>query len=216
MSASDWQDRLGEAMETRGLSGGELARRAGFTPQYINSLRSRERGARMPLDTARKIAHALGVSVEWLMSGTGRRERLSDVYPVYVEPAPGSAPQTDRYPSRAEAVALLWNGVEPEVISALRTAVPPDPERDPGRDFWIGRARELVRDLQRIKADPLLNGSPPPEPRSRKTQPPATPSSAARPRAAREAEKPSPPTARKPAKRAGDGLPPATPRKRVK
>jgi ribosome-binding protein aMBF1 (putative translation factor) len=62
----DWQTRLGEAMDARALSGGELARRAGFTSQYVNSLRSGERGARLPLDTARKLAHALGVTVEWL------------------------------------------------------------------------------------------------------------------------------------------------------
>src|SRR6185295_16952011 len=80
--ASDWQSRLGEAMETRRLTGGELARRAGFTSQYINSLRSGGRGARLPLETARKLAHALGVSVDWLTKGDGQRERLSDVFVV--------------------------------------------------------------------------------------------------------------------------------------
>ena len=52
--ADDWQSRLDEAMEARGLSGGELARRIGFTAQYVNSLRSGDRGARLPLDTARR------------------------------------------------------------------------------------------------------------------------------------------------------------------
>ena len=157
---SDWQERLAEAMEDRGLTGGELARRTGFSAQYINSLRSKERGARLPLDTARRLAHALGVKVEWLMSGTGPRERLSDVYPVYVEGQgpPESATLPDRYPSRAEAIALLSTTVEPEVIGALRTAVPPDPDTDPGREYWIEHARSLVRDLRRIKSDPVLNG----------------------------------------------------------
>jgi transcriptional regulator with XRE-family HTH domain len=166
---SDWQERLSEAMAARGISGGELGRRAGFSPQYINSMRSKERGARLPIDTARRIAQALGISVEWLTVGTGRRERLSDVYPVYVEPgssagAPESASFVEQYPSRAEAVALLATTVEPEVLSALRTAVPPDAEVDPGRAYWIDRARELVHDLREIKADPGFRpeGAPPP------------------------------------------------------
>jgi transcriptional regulator with XRE-family HTH domain len=152
----DWQTRLGEAMEARALSGGELARRAGFTSQYVNSLRSGERGARLPLDTARKLAHALGVSVEWLTKGEGPRERLSDVYVVgasgtatpFRPPAP-----SDIYPSRAEAIALLARVAPPEVIEALRTVVP-ESDGDPGREFWIAYAKELARDLKRITNDP--------------------------------------------------------------
>ena len=157
---SDWQDRLVEAMDARGLSGGELARKTGFTAQYINSLRNKERGARLPLDTVRRLAQALAVSVEWLSTGNGSRERLSDVYPVFagVENAP-----SERYPGRAEAIALLETTVDPEVIVALRASLPENPDVDPGRDFWIERARELVRDLRRIKADPELHGGRPPE-----------------------------------------------------
>lgn len=152
---SDWQDRLSEAMDARGLSGGELARKTGFTAQYINSLRNKERGARLPLDTVRRLAHALAVSVEWLSSGNGPRERLSDVYPVF----PGGDAPSERYPGRAEAIALLETTAPPEVIAALRASLPADPDVDPGRDFWIERARELVRDLRRIKADPELAGA---------------------------------------------------------
>lgn len=138
-------------MEARGVSGSELARRSGFTSQYINSLKSKERGARLPLETAQKLAAALGITVEWLTSGTGARERLSDVFPTFRGPAEG-----ERYPSRAEVIALLSTTAEPEVIAALRATVPDDADRDPGRDFWIKRARELARDLRRIKADPDL------------------------------------------------------------
>lgn len=158
----DWQERLVEAMDARGLSGGELARRTGFTAQYINSLRSKDRGNRLPLDTARKLAHSLGVSVEWLTRGSGPRERLSDVYAIAPasdgldgDPSSRSA-SVERYPSRAEAVALLTTTVEPEVISALRTALPDDPAVDPGREFWIAYARDLARDLRKIKTDPEL------------------------------------------------------------
>lgn len=155
----DWQARLAQAMEARALSGGELARRAGFTSQYVNSLRAGDRGARLPLDTARKLAHALGVSVDWLTRGEGPRERLSDVF--VVGPAGTAAPYrpaapSDLYPSRSEAIALLAKVVEPEVIEALRTVVP-ETAGDPGREFWIAYAKDLARDLRRIVGDPDLN-----------------------------------------------------------
>jgi len=163
----DWQKRLGEAMDARGVSGVELARRTGFTSQYINSLKNGERGSRLPHETATKLAHALGITVEWLTQGTGARDRLSDVYPV-ARPAPPSYDDDppsvsgfhdhtpEIYPSRAEACALLAGVVAPEVLRALRVAVPPDPHVDPGRDFWIARAKDLARDLRKIHADPTF------------------------------------------------------------
>ena len=147
-------------MDARALSGGELSRRAGFTSQYVNSLRAGDRGGRLPLDTARKLAAALGVSVEWLTKGEGPRERLSDVFVVsasgHAAPYRPAAP-SDLYPSRGEAIALLAKVVEPEVIEALRSVVP-DAEGDPGREFWIAYAKDLAKDLRRIKNDPDLNG----------------------------------------------------------
>lgn len=159
----DWQTRLAEAMDARGLSGGELARRAGFTAQYVNSLKSGDRGARLPIDTARRLAHALGVSVDWLTKGDGPRERLSDVYVLDGgAPAPAARPPapSDLYPSRAEAIALLSGTAPPEVIEALRQVVP-EGDGDPGREFWIAYAKDLARDLRRIKEDPDLGGGPP-------------------------------------------------------
>lgn len=153
----DWQARLAEAMTARGLSGGELARRAGFTSQYVNSLRAGDRGARLPLDTARKLAHALGVSVDWLTRGEGPRERLSDVFVVGPSGTLEPAGAADPYPSRAEAIALLSRFVAPEVIEALRAAVA-EGDEDPGRDYWIGYAKDLAKDLRRIEADPDLGG----------------------------------------------------------
>jgi transcriptional regulator with XRE-family HTH domain len=147
----DWQTRLGEAMDARGLSGGELARRAGFTAQYVNSLRSGDRGARLPIETARKLAAALGVAVDWLVKGDGPRERLSDVYVV-----PRPAAEADPYPTRQQAIILLAKVVEPEVLEALRAAMP-NMESDPGRDYWIAYAKSLAKDLKRIEADPDLN-----------------------------------------------------------
>jgi transcriptional regulator with XRE-family HTH domain len=151
-------------MEARRLSGGELARRAGFTSQYINSLRSGGRGARLPLDTAKKLAHALGVSVEWLTKGDGPRERLSDVFVVgaHGQRASGPSSSADPYPSRAEAIALLASVVAPEVLEALRAAVPEDGAAL-DRDYWIRYAKDLARDLRRIKEDPELHRDAPPK-----------------------------------------------------
>lgn len=171
LGADDWQIRLAEGMEARGLSGGELARRAGFTAQYVNSLRSGERGARLPIETARRLAHAMGVSVDWLTRGEGPRERLSDVYVVgaaYDPTKRGSSydlPAADPYPSRVETIALLRTSVAPEIIDALRAASPPGDE-DPGRDYWISYAKELARDLKRIKDDPDLGAKRDEPPRS--------------------------------------------------
>lgn len=158
-TVSDWQARLSEAMQARGLSGSELARRTGFTAQYINSLKSKERGGRLPHDTAKRLAASLAVTVEWLVSGSGPRDRLSDVYPVYQpdadEPASG---YVDRFPSRTEAIALLVSSVAPEVIRALLAASPADPSKDPGRAYWIDYAKQLVKDLNRIRSDPTFSG----------------------------------------------------------
>jgi len=148
---SDWQARLVSAMEARGFSGGELARRTGFTAQYVNSLKNGERGSRLPLDTARKLAHALAVSVDWLTRGEGPRERLSDVYPVAAVAEP--APQTDRFAGRAEAIALLARITPPEVIDALRAVVPNPEGFDPGREWWLSYAKDLARDFRRIQED---------------------------------------------------------------
>jgi transcriptional regulator with XRE-family HTH domain len=168
LEMSEWQKRLVEAMQARSVTGADLARRTGFTSQYINSLKNGERGDRLPHETATKIAAALGVSVEWLVHGTGNRERLSDVYPVarprvpsYGDDDPPSQSgfhekEIERYPSRAEACALLANAVAREVIVALRSAVPPDPSKDPGREWWIAHAKELARDLRKIHADPVF------------------------------------------------------------
>jgi transcriptional regulator with XRE-family HTH domain len=148
-----WQKRLIEAMQARGMSGSHLGRLTGFTPQYINSLRNKDRGARLPHETAQKLSHALGVSMDWLIKGEGSREapRLSDVFPTGLYE--GSAAPIDRYPSRAETIALLATSVAPEVISALRTVIPPE-DQDPGRDYWIAYAKDLAKALRKIKEDP--------------------------------------------------------------
>jgi transcriptional regulator with XRE-family HTH domain len=169
---TDWQTRLTEAMEARGLSGSELGRRSGFTSQYINSLRNKDRGGRLPHDTARRLAAALGVSLEWLLSGSGPRERLSDVYPVYradEEPASGFV---DKYPSRTEAIALLASMVASDVIRPLLTVVPPEPGEDPGRAFWIDNASRPIRPSA-ASLSPARSPSPSLSPNAARSEPEA-------------------------------------------
>lgn len=140
-------------MDEQHVSGGELARRTGFTPQYINSLKSKERGGRLPIETAQKLAQSLGVSLDWLTRGEGPKEppRQSDVFPIH-------GGQDDRYPTRGEVCALLATHAAPEVLAALKAVVTKG-DVDPGRDFWIDYARDLTRALRRIKADPVFAAS---------------------------------------------------------
>jgi hypothetical protein len=98
------------------------------------------------------------VSVDWLTQGQGPRDRLSDVYVVGADGALRAPAPSDLFPSRVEAIALLAKVVEPEVIEALR-AVVPESGVDPGREYWIKYAKDLAKDLRRIKADPDLNAN---------------------------------------------------------
>lgn len=233
---SDWQERLNEAIKALGIGSAELARRTRFSVQYINSLRNGDRGGRLTHETAEKLSSALAVTVEWLTQGTGRRERVSDVYPIYalVEPAPESAAYSERYPGRAEAIALLATQVAPEVIRALRASVPPDPAIDPGLDFWVARARDLAITHRKIKADPAFaadEASPATEGRPREASASTAPEPAP-PSAMGEGPRERAPVSRYESKlksepehapdapvtrgrRKGDGLPGATPRKKA-
>lgn len=59
------KERMDALMAERGLTGKELARRAGMTPQTLSTLRTR--GTCTPI-TAGKIASALGVLVNKIQS----------------------------------------------------------------------------------------------------------------------------------------------------
>jgi transcriptional regulator with XRE-family HTH domain len=62
-------DRLAWALEAAGLSQRGASIAAGLTPAAVGLIISR-RGA-IELDTARALAGALGVSLDWLASGIG-------------------------------------------------------------------------------------------------------------------------------------------------
>ncbi len=72
-----FQDRLRKARQDKGLSQSELAERAGFQPSAISHF---ETGTRAPsFDNLRKLADALGVSIDYLL---GRQAESTAAGPV--------------------------------------------------------------------------------------------------------------------------------------
>ncbi|MCU0906744.1 MAG: helix-turn-helix transcriptional regulator [Rhodobacteraceae bacterium] len=71
--------RLAEAMATRGISQAALARAIGVDRSTVSQLLGQD-GPRMPnAQVAAEAASALGVSADWLLGLTDRRERAADV-----------------------------------------------------------------------------------------------------------------------------------------
>jgi DNA-binding XRE family transcriptional regulator len=66
-------DRLKRLRELAGLSQGELARKAGVNRPIISSLESNKRH-NLTLETARRLARALGVTLD-MLAGDDREER---------------------------------------------------------------------------------------------------------------------------------------------
>jgi hypothetical protein len=148
---STLQERLQWVLETRNVAAGALSLQAGLARSHVGAiLRGREiSNLREP--TARKLAKAANVSVAWLMTGQGPREPYTEegAFPLYPEAA---SLANDPFPSRTQVLMLLRGTVSDKVLDALRVAIPPEKE-DPGRDWWIGHTRELVRDLKAIEAE---------------------------------------------------------------
>lgn len=72
-----FQDRLRKARQDKGMSQSELAERAGFQPSAISHF---ETGTRAPsFDNLRKLADALGVSIDYLL---GRQAESTAAGPV--------------------------------------------------------------------------------------------------------------------------------------
>lgn len=102
-------DRIREARGEHGLSQRDLAAKAGVSAGQVGHL---EKGTRdnPERDTAVKIADALGVAVEWLLTGYGPK--------VHVESAQPDT--TDPYPARAAAIARMRGLVTEKAIEAVR------------------------------------------------------------------------------------------------
>jgi transcriptional regulator with XRE-family HTH domain len=148
---STLQDRLRWVLETRNLAAGALSVKAGLARSHIGGILRGNEESNLRESTARKIANAADVSVAWLMTGQGPREPYveAEAVPLYPNAAP---PSGDPYPSRTQVSLLLRGTVPDKVLDALRVVTPAG-GLDPGREWWIQHARELVRDLRAIEAE---------------------------------------------------------------
>lgn len=119
--ASDWKQRLRQLLQERGWTYRELADRAGLqSPTHVSSMLSAG-GPRSPNgDTLVRLAAALGVSSDWLMTGEGERERGATPESTVVvrdEMPPDGIKRFGDCPGyeEAEAEALrLWGDVLPQ------------------------------------------------------------------------------------------------------
>jgi len=66
---ADWKDRLEEEIQRQSLDMKSVSRRAGLGDTYIRDVLRRGYGA--GIDPIARIAQVLGVSVDWLITGTG-------------------------------------------------------------------------------------------------------------------------------------------------
>ena len=87
--AGSFSARLSTALEALGVSNTELEERAPFSKGAVGRLRS-TRGKRPSASTVVKISQALGVRVEWLLSGEGemlldKSTQIQDPHPNRVE-----------------------------------------------------------------------------------------------------------------------------------
>ncbi len=82
-------------------------------------------------NTMAAIARAGGVSIDWLVNGTGDPDVVVEL--------------DERYPSRAEAARFARaNGFPEEAIrEVLEIAL--DSDSDPGGDYWYEEIRQAVR-----------------------------------------------------------------------
>lgn len=66
--------RVKQLRRERGWSQNELERRAAFSPGQINRIESGERARDLSLESAAKLASALGVTIDFLVSGRRKGE----------------------------------------------------------------------------------------------------------------------------------------------
>lgn len=102
-------ERIRDVRTELGLSQRELAAKASVSPGQVGHL---EKGTRdnPERDTAVKIADALGVAVEWLLTGHGPKVRVDSTEPDARDP----------YPARAAAIARMRGLVTEDSIATVR------------------------------------------------------------------------------------------------
>ena len=80
-SDNNFADRLRKYRQIRGLKQADLARNAGVPPSAISHF---EAGERKPsFETLRRLAEALGVTIDFLLGRIDEEEGLVDADPLY-------------------------------------------------------------------------------------------------------------------------------------
>lgn len=77
LSAEKLSERLAEALDARDRRAAWLARAAGITPAYVSRMLNGQNENPSP-EVAGKMAEALDVSLNWLLSGSGEMEVPQD------------------------------------------------------------------------------------------------------------------------------------------
>lgn len=158
--------RVRLARTARGRGVNELDRLLGSKQGYVSRLESSDREPRA--DTLRKLAQALGVSLEWLATGEGTMEGASGGAVPSVPappPAPPSASTTpvpgsvvvydddDPYPNRSRAIALLGHNLDARartVLLSYRFRSGGGRDEDLPLELWLDEAKNLQRQVRRL------------------------------------------------------------------
>lgn len=154
--------RVRVARMARGCGVNELDRLIGSKQGYVSRLESSDREPRA--DTLRKLAQALGVSVEWLATGEGTIDGAGVTVPppspsapsLNPTPEPGSVvvyDDDDPYPNRSRAIALLGHNLDPRaraVLLSYRFRSGGGHDEDLPLDLWLDEAKNLQRQVRRL------------------------------------------------------------------
>jgi transcriptional regulator with XRE-family HTH domain len=124
--------RLRRARELRGFGTRELATLASVSPTWVSKAEHDKRKD-VEVEPVRKVARALGVRLDWLLTGE---------LPMDVSEQPGPP---DQYPERGRALQRLAGLLSPDVESSVRATIP-GPERHPTELAWIAFATRVQRE----------------------------------------------------------------------
>lgn len=139
-------ERVAAELKRRKQTARWLAKQSGLDEGSISRL---IKGTRSPQgESLQKIAGALGVTTQYLLTGS------DDPEPPAPEVRSTAVVYEDDYPSRAAVIALLRGKVDPQVFDALVT-IRFELDGDPGEEFWLKEVRRLkrVRDQFDVDAD---------------------------------------------------------------
>lgn len=99
---NDFADRVREARERRGISQTQLCRLSEVDPATIYRIETGK--SRGHASTAQKLAQALGVSAQWLLTGQGRMDASDGHEPLRTFPDPAQTQSPGMIPAQLYAL----------------------------------------------------------------------------------------------------------------